>query len=118
MILEFVALARHAAKALLTPFAGPVHVLRGLVAETPALALVVLVVLLGTAVAAIGGSRLAAFALVPLSGAWLLFNTPFEGPTLVTLSWSHGITAADLISVACLAIAGWRLTQAAVATRG
>jgi hypothetical protein len=78
----------------------------------------VLALLLVAAVSAVRGNRLAALALVPLSLAWLLFNGPFEGPTLVVLSWSHGITAADLISVAGLGIAGWRLGAALLATVG
>jgi hypothetical protein len=64
-------------------------------------------------VVAIRGSRVAALLLIPAAIGWLVINRPFEGPTLLTLSWNHGITAADLFSVAALAIAGWRLVQAA-----
>ncbi|HEY6795660.1 MAG TPA: hypothetical protein VI248_13360 [Kineosporiaceae bacterium] len=115
MTLHLVDLARHAARVLLEPFAQPVRVMRGVVSAAPGLALVLLGVLVVTMVMAARGNRLAALAAIPLALAWLVFNTPFEGPTLVVLSWSHGITATDLISVAALAISGWRLTGAVVA---
>ena len=96
----------HAVKDRLTL---PVQRIRHLVSETPALALLLLAVLVICAVRTIGGDRWSALALVPLSFAWLLFNGPFEGPTLLVISWSHGITASDLFSVAGLGLAGWRL---------
>ena len=106
---ELIGLARRLAKALAAPFVWPVQRLRGLAAEEPMFALLLLVVLLGCAYRAVRGDRLAALFLVPLSFAWILFNGPFEGPTLFVISWSHGVTASDLISVACLLIAAWRL---------
>lgn len=115
MFPEALTLVRRLAKALLGPFYGPVERLRAHVASTPGLALLVLAFLLVAAVQAVRGSRLAALAVVPLSFAWLLVNAPFEGPTLLTLSWSHGITTADLVSVVAVGIAGWRLTQPLVA---
>ena len=116
MLPELMATARRLTKALIEPFARPVHHLREVAVASPGVALLVLVVLVVTAVTAIRGSRLAALALVPLSLAWLVVNAAFEGPTLVALSWSHGVTAADLISLACLAVAGWRLGHAVVVT--
>jgi len=115
MVIELVGLGRRLTKALLTPFSRPAHQARDIVNAAPGLALLLLALLVATAVLAVRGNRLAALGLVPLSLAWLLLNGPFEGPTLVTLSWSHGITAADLLAVAGLAIAGWRLTGAVVA---
>jgi hypothetical protein len=104
-----IGLVRSAAHALLGPFTEPVRHVRALVEASPGLSLLVLVVLVVAAVRAIRGDRLAALALVPLSLAWVVVDAPFEGPTLLVLSWSHGITAADLISVAGLGIATWRL---------
>jgi hypothetical protein len=37
---------------------------------------------------------------------WILVNQPVEGPVLLTLSAHHGITVADLLSIALLMIAG------------
>lgn len=104
----------HAAKALrrilLEPLVGAVQQVRDVVAGEPMLAVLLLAVLLGCALLAVSGDRLAALALVPLSLAWLVVvSGPFEGPTLFVLSWSHGVTASDLISVAGLAVAAWRL---------
>jgi hypothetical protein len=93
----------------------PVQRVRHEVNDTPALALILLAVLLWCAVRTIGGDRWAALALIPLSLAWLLFNGPFEGPTLVVLSWSHGITLSDLLSVIGFGLAGWRLVPVLLA---
>jgi hypothetical protein len=109
-----VALARQLLKSFLDPFMRPVRAVRDLVTAYPDLALAVLAALLVTAVLTIRGSRLAAVALILISLVWLVVNRPFEGPTLVALSWSHGITAADLVSFAGLLIAAWRLGAAAV----
>jgi hypothetical protein len=37
---------------------------------------------------------------------WVLVNGPVEGPVLLVLTPSHGITVADLPSLAALVIAG------------
>jgi len=92
---------------LLDAVQGPVSQLRAHV--TPGMSLVVLGLLLVAAVLTARGDRLAALALVALSLAWLLVNGAFEGPTLLVLSWSHGITAGDLVSVGGLLLAAWRL---------
>jgi hypothetical protein len=115
MVLEFVDLARRLVKALLAPFARPLQEVRELAVMIPGLGLLVLVFLVVAAVRAIRGDRLAALVLVPLSLTWLIVNSPFEGPTLLVISWSHGITAADLITVAGMSIASWRLGQAVLA---
>jgi hypothetical protein len=44
-----------------------------------------------------------------------VFNSPFEGPTLVVISWSHGITVADLLAFVGLGISAWRLGQRVLA---
>ena len=36
---------------------------------------------------------------------WVLINGPFEGPTLLVLTPGHGITLADLASVAAAVVA-------------
>lgn len=76
---------------------------------SPTIMLAVLGCLVVALVLAIGGSRWAAAALVPLAGAWLMANQLVEGPTLLVLSWNHGITAADVLSMAALMVAFWRL---------
>jgi hypothetical protein len=37
---------------------------------------------------------------------WIFVNQPVEGPVLLTLSTNHGITVADLLSIALLMTAG------------
>jgi len=71
---------------------------------------VTLMVLLGgLALLALGARgavrRAAAWALLPVSAAWVVFNGPFEGPVLVTLSRSHGITVSDLLAVVGVLVA-------------
>jgi hypothetical protein len=46
-----------------------------------------------------------AVGLVGLAGVWVLVNKPVEGPTLLVLSPSHGVTLADLISLVALGVA-------------
>jgi hypothetical protein len=50
-------------------------------------------------------------ALVVLSALWFVVDAPIEGPTLVRVSQGHGFTAADIIGVAGLLLAAWRLLQ-------
>ncbi len=106
--------AKWGLKVLLAPFVWPLQKLRHEANASPALAFVILVALLACAVRTVRGDRLAAVGLASLSLVWLLFNGPFEGPTLLVLSWSHGITAADLISVLGLLISAWRLAPVLV----
>lgn len=100
----------HALKETVT---WPIQKLRHEVYRAPGLVLILLAVLIFCAIRTIRGDRLAAMALIPLSLGWLLFNGPFEGPTLVVLSWSHGITGSDLFSLIGLGLAAWRLIPAA-----
>lgn len=57
--------------------------------------------------AGIGGSsgRRGAVALGVLSVLWVLVNDPMEGPTLVVLTRTHGITGADLTGLVGLGLA-------------
>lgn len=114
MVPDVVPVIRQLLKSVLEPFARPIQATRDLVTAHPKLALAVLAALILTAAATIRGSRTAALALIPVSLAWLVLNGPFEGPTLVVLSWSHGITASDLLSFAGLGIAAWRLVPVAL----
>lgn len=114
MALLVMDLFRRAAGDLLHPFVRPVQALRAVTNAAPGIALTVLTILVVSAVMAIRGSRPAALAIFPLALAWLLVNAPFEGPTLIGLSATHGLTAADLISVVAVGIAGWRLGGALV----
>ena len=47
-----------------------------------------------------------AVALVVAAGVWILVNGPVEGPVLLVLTPSHGITVADLASIGALVTAG------------
>jgi hypothetical protein len=72
----------------------------------------VLAAMLGTAAAClITRGAVAAWLLVLCSAAWLPLNTPIEGPVILPLSNDHGVTVADLLSVAGFGIAAlvlWR----------
>jgi hypothetical protein len=55
---------------------------------------------------ALGGSLWAVLGLFLLAWEWLIINAPFEGRVLVTLvPRRHGITVADLVSVAAVGLA-------------
>jgi hypothetical protein len=49
--------------------------------------------------------RVTAAVLVVFAVVWVFVNEPVEGPTLLVLSRTHGITAADLLSVAAVIVA-------------
>ena len=49
----------------------------------------------------------AACVLAVIAGAWLIWNGPLEGGILVTLTATHGITEADLLSVVALALSAY-----------
>jgi hypothetical protein len=55
------------------------------------------------------GRRVLAGVLVVFAVLWVLVNEPVEGPTLLVLTRTHGITAADLLSVAAVLVAIWLL---------
>ncbi|MGQ7297598.1 hypothetical protein [Quadrisphaera sp. KR29] len=46
-----------------------------------------------------------------LTGVWWLLNGPLEGPTLVRVSWSHGLTAADVLGLPALVLGAAVLAQ-------
>jgi hypothetical protein len=69
----------------------------------------VLVGLISTTLAALRGHRGAALLSVPFALAWLLVNRVVEGPVLIPFTNRHGITLSDLLAVAALCVAGWRL---------
>ncbi len=72
----------------------------------PVVLLVVLVVLLLVALRGRGRvRRVAAVLLVPVGVSWVLFNGPIEGPVLVSLSPTHGITVSDLLAVVGVLVA-------------
>ena len=56
--------------------------------------------------------RPGAVGLALLAVLWTVVSTPMEGPLLLFLTWEHGITGADLVSVVALALAGWRFVTA------
>jgi hypothetical protein len=55
--------------------------------------------------------RIAAAVLVVAAVVWLRVNGSVEGPVLVVLSPSHGVTVADLASVLAVLLAGWLLVS-------
>jgi hypothetical protein len=63
--------------------------------------------------AAFFGDRLGCFVLALLGILWLWVNKPIEGDILLVLTQHHGITVADLFSVACFGMAGfgWSRSQ-------
>jgi hypothetical protein len=71
---------------------------------------VLLVFLVGLLVATLGSRgrsrRVTALLLLPASAAWMLFNGPIEGPILLTISSSHGVTVSDLLAVVAVLVAG------------
>jgi hypothetical protein len=114
-VLELVVnLGTYLVEAVLAPFVRPLKRVRHVVYAEPGLALLLLLGLLICAVRAVRGDRWSAVLLVPLSFSWALFNGPLEGATLFAVSQSHGVTVSDLISLAGLMIAAWRLAPAVV----
>jgi hypothetical protein len=87
----------------------PVQRMRHLASQAPGLPLMILALLIFFAIRTVRGDRWSAIILLPLSLAWLLFNGPIEGPTLLVISYSHGVTLSDLLSVACVGLSAWRL---------
>jgi hypothetical protein len=73
-----------------------------------AAAMVTLLVMLVSAGTSDRTGRTGAAVLAVASVVWFFVNRPMEGSVLVRLSEDHGITAADLVGLAGLAIAGWR----------
>lgn len=56
--------------------------------------------------------RPGALVLAGLAVLWTLVSTPMEGPVLLFLTWQHGVTGADLASVAAFTIAVYRFVTA------
>jgi hypothetical protein len=52
--------------------------------------------------------RLGTVLLALLSVLWLLVNSDFEGPVLLTVVEDHGLTTADLVGLAGLILAAWQ----------
>jgi hypothetical protein len=71
---------------------------------------VLLVLIVGLLIATLGARgrprRAAALLLLPVSAAWVLFNGPIEGPILLTISSTHGLTVSDLLAVVGVLVAG------------
>ncbi len=73
------------------------------------IAALVLVALVLTAGLSSRSGSAGAGAVAALSVAWLLVNSPMEGPVLVAFTPDHGITGGDLTGFAGLALAAARL---------
>jgi hypothetical protein len=70
------------------------------------LAAATLIAMVGTAaVCLIIRQRVAAWLLLLFSAAWLPLNSAVEGPVIVRISDDHGITVADLLSIAGFVLA-------------
>ena len=91
---ELLSVVRRVGGLLLRPVVVPFQILRGEINAVPVIALGILGALVFFAVRTLRGDRTSAVFLASFSTVWVLFNGPFEGPTLVVLSWSHGLTAA------------------------
>jgi hypothetical protein len=83
--------------------------LRWELASSPPVVLGTFAAILFCLVAALAGSRWAALALFPLALIWAAANQRVEGPTLLALSYSHGITVADLLSLVAVLVGAGRL---------
>jgi hypothetical protein len=70
-----------------------------------ALVLALLVLVAGVS-GELGAAGVAALAAV--SVLWLLVDAPMEGPILITVTPTHGVTGADLAGVVGLALAAYR----------
>jgi hypothetical protein len=90
---------------------------RSEIAQAAAVPVLVLCALLLAAVLAAAGRRTAALLTLPLAVAWVLFNGPVEGPTLLALTRTHGVTASDLVAVGAVAVAAVRLRSTGGAVR-
>lgn len=55
--------------------------------------------------------RAGALVLAVVSALWLLDNNAMEGPVLLTVAPTHGLTAADLTGLLGLALAAWRFVS-------
>lgn len=55
--------------------------------------------------------RAGALVLALVSVLWLLVNGTMEGPVLVTVAPTHGLTAADLTGLLGLGLAAWRVVS-------
>jgi hypothetical protein len=86
---------------------------RGQIVETGLVPVVLLVVLVGLLLTTLllrgPARRAAAVLLLPASGAWVLFNGTLEGPVLVTLTPTHGLTVSDLLAVVGVLVAAGAL---------
>jgi hypothetical protein len=71
-------------------------------------AMVTLLLVLLTAATADRTGQVGAGVLAVSSVVWFFVNKPMEGSVLLVLGEDHGVTAADLVGVAGLAIAVWR----------
>lgn len=71
------------------------------------MAAVVLFLLLGGTVVVGALARRAAWvlAVAVLGALWVVVNRPLEGPVLWVVAPGHGLTAADLLSPGCVALA-------------
>lgn len=90
---------------------------RSEIAQAAAVPVLVLGALLLATLLAAAGRRTAAFLTLPLAAAWVLFNGPLEGPTLLALTHTHGVTASDLVAVGAVAVAVARLHRTGGAVR-
>ena len=71
----------------------------------PSVAGATLVLFVVTASLAVYFGRVGAVLLAGVSLSWLMVNAPMEGRTLFVLSYTHGVTEADLASIAGFAMA-------------
>ena len=65
-----------------------------------AVALAVLLFMVGAGMCATSGSRVAAWLALGAAFVWPFVNRPLEGPVLFVIGHGHGLTASDLLAPA------------------
>lgn len=93
----------------LTSTEAALSALRGRLAASPRVLLIEFLGLALFTLLALAGKRWAAVAVVPFALAWPFLNQLVEGPTLVALSYNHGITLMDSLSGVALLAAAYAL---------
>ncbi len=83
--------------AVLHPFIAAFTAVRSGLSGSLLVVLSTLVAMVVLGLLSLAGNRLAAVALVPVALFWPLIDQQVEGPTLLVLSYSHGVTVADLL---------------------
>jgi hypothetical protein len=82
-----------------------------------AVAVTTLLVMAGSAVAALRGMRGATALMIVAFAVWLLVDEPLEGPVLLILTHSHGVHIGDIVALTGVVIVLMALGRRHVARR-